>query len=69
LTLAGRLEGPWQANTVLTAVAGLGLTIWTALAYLKDAANLGLVPRGLIVVYLSWIVSLRIHLVTNPPQV
>jgi len=68
LTLAGRLQGAWRLYTVLTAVAGLGLTIWTALAFQRDAANTGLVQRGLILVYWSWIVLLGIHLITNPPQ-
>lgn len=68
LTLAGRLAGAWRLYAVLTAAAGLALTIWTALAYQKDAANTGLVQRGLILVYWSWIVLLGIHLITNPPQ-
>jgi hypothetical protein len=67
LTLTGRLQGPWQAYTLLTAVAGLALTAWTALAYQRDAANTGLVQRGLIVVYLGWIVLLGIHLATRSP--
>lgn len=50
-TLSGRLQGPWQLYTVLTAVAGLSLTIGTALTYQKDAANTGLVQRSLILVY------------------
>ncbi|HEY3004634.1 MAG TPA: DUF998 domain-containing protein [Kribbellaceae bacterium] len=68
LTLAGRLQGGWQLYTALSAVVGLGLTVWTALAYRKDARNTGLVQRGLILVYWSWIVLLGIHLVTSPPQ-
>ncbi len=68
LALAGRLQGGWQLYTALTAVAGLGLTVWTALAYRKDARITGLVQRGLILVYLSWIVLLGIHLVASPPQ-
>jgi hypothetical protein len=62
LTLAGRLDGPWRLYTVLTAIVGLALTIGTALAYQRDAANTGLVQRALILVYLSWIVLLGIHL-------
>lgn len=62
LTLAIRLDGFWQLYTVLTAVVGLGLTIWTALAYQRDAANLGLVQRALLLVYWGWIVLLGIHL-------
>jgi len=63
LTLAGRLLGAWRLYTVLTAVVGLALTIWTALAYQRDAANTGLVQRALILVYWSWIVLLGLHLV------
>jgi len=60
LTLAGRLEGVWRLYTLLTGVAGLALTIWTALAYQKDAAKTGLIQRGLILVYWLWIVLLGI---------
>ena len=66
LALAGQLQGVWRWYTVLTAIAGLGMTIWTALAYQRDAAHTGLVQRGLIAVYWSWIVVLGIHLVMNP---
>ena len=66
LTLAGQLQGGWRWYTVMTAVAGLGLTIWTALAYQKDAAHTGLIQRGLILVYWSWIIVLGIHLVADP---
>lgn len=69
LTLAGRLQGGWRLYTTLIAAAGLGLTVWTALAFQKDAANTGLVQRGLLLVHLSWIALLGIYLVTNPPQV
>ncbi|MQB01401.1 MAG: DUF998 domain-containing protein [Actinobacteria bacterium] len=62
LTLAGRLDGPWRLYTVLTAIVGLALTIGTALAYQRDAANLGLIQRALLLVYWSWIVLLGIHL-------
>jgi hypothetical membrane protein len=62
LTLAGRLDGPWRLYTVLTAIVGLCLTIGTALAYQRDAANTGLIQRALIFVYWSWIVLLGIHL-------
>jgi hypothetical protein len=68
LTLAGRLAGGWQVYTVFTAVVGLGMTVWTALAFRKDAAFTGLVQRGLILIYWSWIVLLGIHLVASPPQ-
>lgn len=63
VALAGHLGGFWRLYTVLTAVVGLALTIWTGLAYQREAANLGLVQRALILVYFSWIVLLGIHLV------
>jgi hypothetical protein len=63
LALAGRLQGPWQLYTVFTAVAGLALTVSTAVAWQRDAAKTGLIQRGLILVYLGWIVLLGIHLV------
>ena len=59
LTLAGQLQGFWRWYTVLTAIAGLGMTMWTALAYQRDAAHTGLIQRGLIAVYWSWIVFLE----------
>lgn len=62
LALAGRLQGFWRAYTVLTAVAGLALTVTTALAWRKDARHTGLVQRALIVVYCSWIALLGVHL-------
>ena len=68
LTLAGHLQGGWQLYTALTAAAGLGLTVWTGLAFQKDAAITGLVQCGLLLVYLSWIAVLGIHLVTRPQQ-
>ena len=68
LSVAGRLQGLWQAYTVLTAVAGLALTSWTAVAFQRDAARTGLIQRGLIIVYWSWIALLAIHLVRTPPQ-
>lgn len=67
LTLAGQLQGVWRWYTVLTAVVGLAMTIWTAMAYQRDAAHTGLVQRGLIFVYWSWIVVLGIHLIANLP--
>jgi hypothetical protein len=66
LMLAVQLQGVWRLYTVLTAVAGLALTLWTALAWQRDAANTGLVQRGLILVYWTWIVLVGIHLITNP---
>ncbi len=68
LALAGRLQGAWRVYTLFTAAAGVSLTVWTAVAFLKDAANLGLVQRGLLAVYFSWIVALGIRLVTASPQ-
>jgi hypothetical protein len=65
LTIAPHLQGAWRLYTLLTAVAGLALTIWTALAFRRDAAKTGLVQRGLIVIYLTWIVVLGIHLIVN----
>jgi hypothetical protein len=43
---AGRPWRAWRLYTALTAVVGLGLTIWTALAFQRDAANLGLIQRA-----------------------
>jgi hypothetical protein len=68
LTLVGRLEGGWRLYTMVTAAAGLAMTGWTAVAYKRDAANTGLVQRGLIGVYWSWIVGLSLHLVTVLPS-
>lgn len=62
LTIAVSLRGAWRAYTVLTAVVGLALTVGTALAYERDAAKTGLVQRGLVLVYWSWIVSMGVHL-------
>jgi len=68
LALAIELQGLWRWYTVLTAIVGLGMTMWTALAYQRDAAHTGLIQRGLIAVYWSWIVVLGVHLVLNPAQ-
>ena len=62
LSLAGQLAGAWQVYTVLTAIFGLGLTVWTAISYQRDSAYTGLVQRGLILVYLIWIILLGMHL-------
>jgi Protein of unknown function (DUF998) len=67
LTIAPHLQGAWRLYTLLTAVAGLALTIWTALAFRRDAAKTGLVQRGLIAIYWTWIVVLGIHLIVDPP--
>lgn len=66
LALAGRLEDGWRLYTLLTAAVGLAMTVWTALSFQKDAPKTGLVQRGLILVYSSWIVALGIHLVASP---
>jgi hypothetical protein len=63
LAIATHLQGPWRVYTLLTAVAGLIMTIWTALAFRRDAANTGLVQRGLILIYWTWIVVLGIYLI------
>ena len=68
LALAGQPQGVWRWHTVLTAIAGLVMTIWTAMADQRDAAHTGLIQRGLIVVYWSWIVALGVHLIMNPAQ-
>lgn len=62
LALVGHLDGSWRAYTVATAVAGLALTISTALAWQRNAAKTGLIQRGLILVYFVWIVLLGAHL-------
>jgi len=67
LTVATHLHGAWRVYSVLTEVAGLALTIWTALAFQRDAANTGLIQRGLILVYWSWIVLVSVHLIIDPP--
>jgi hypothetical protein len=69
LALAGRLDGGWRLYTVLTAIVGILMTGWTAVAFQKDAPNTGLVQRGLLLVYWIWIVALGIHLVTDSPAV
>jgi hypothetical protein len=46
-----------------TAVAGLGLTTGTAVAWQSAAANTGLIQRGPISVYLSWIALPGMHFV------
>jgi hypothetical membrane protein len=68
LVLAGQLQGGWRLYTLLTAGAGLVMTVWTAVSYRKDAGNTGLVQRGLILVYWTWIAALALHLVTDPPS-
>lgn len=67
LALSGQLHGAWRSYTLLTAGTGLGMTIWTALAYQKDADHTGLIQRGLIVVYWAWIVALGLHLAMDLP--
>jgi hypothetical protein len=65
VALAVQLRGGWRLYTMLTAGIGFVLTVWTAVAYQKDAAHTGLVQRGLIIVYWSWIAALAIHLVAD----
>jgi len=65
LAVALQLEALWQWYTLTTAVAGIGMTIWTALAFQRDAANTGLVQRGLLFVYFTWIVLVGAHLVAD----
>lgn len=67
LALSGQLHGAWRSYTLLTAGTGLGMTIWTALAYQRDADHTGLIQRGLIVVYWAWIVALGLHLAMDLP--
>lgn len=67
LALSGQLHGAWRSYTLLTAGTGLGMTIWTALAYQKDADHTGVIQRGLIVVYWAWIVALGLHLAMDLP--
>jgi hypothetical membrane protein len=66
LVLAGQLPDGWRIYTLVTAGAGFVLTVLMAAAYQKDAAKTGLLQRGLIIVFWSWIVALGMHLVTNP---
>lgn len=68
VALAGELQGGWRLYTVMTAIVGLAMTAWTAVAYNKDAANTGLVQRILIGVYWSWIGAMGIHLARIPPS-
>ena len=68
LTIASALDGPWQLYTVITATVGLGMTIWTAISFQRDAANTGLIQRCLIAVYWAWVILVGIHLVINPPS-
>ena len=60
--LADQLEGAWRTYTFVTAVVGLTMTIWTALAYRRDARHTGLAQRTLIVTYMSWVLLTGAHL-------
>jgi hypothetical protein len=64
--LSAQLQGVWRLYTLLTAAAGLTLTIWTALAWQRDAGNTDLVQRGLILVYWTWLVVVGVHLASGP---
>jgi hypothetical membrane protein len=66
VTLTGPLQGIMRLYTALTAIAGVSLTVLTAVSYQRDAARTGLVQRGLIVVYWTWIVVLSVYLMMNP---
>lgn len=68
LLIASALEGPWRVYTVITAIAGLALTIVTAVSFYRDGAHTGLIQRGLVAVYWTWIALLGIHLATSPPH-
>jgi hypothetical protein len=63
LALATQLEGIWQLYTLATAAAGIGLTVLTARAFMRDAPTTGLIQRILVVVYLAWLVLLGGHLI------
>ncbi len=63
ILLVGQLDGVWQLYTVVTAVVGLGLTVGTAVSFQRDSAYTGLVQRGLLSVYLIWVVVLGVHLI------
>jgi len=65
LAVALQLDAFWAWYTLATAVAGVGMTVWTALAFQRDAANTGLVQRGLLFVYLTWIVLVGAHLLAD----
>lgn len=62
VALAGDLDGTWRLYTVVTAIAGCALTASTVIAWRKNAAHTGLVQRGLILVYWTWLVLIGIHL-------
>jgi hypothetical protein len=65
LVIAPRLQRPWRVYTVLTAVAGLALTVATTVAWHRDARNTGLIQRALLIVYCGWIGSLAMHLLNT----
>lgn len=62
LALAVELDGVWAAYSLATAVVGLGLTVLTARAYLRDAPTTGLVQRALVATYGVWVVLVGAHL-------
>ena len=65
LAVAFQLDGVWRWYTLATAVAGFAMTIWTGMAFQRDAPNTGLVQRGLLVIYFTWVVALGAHLLTR----
>lgn len=62
LTLAGHLEGAWRIYTLATGGVGLLLTFGTAVSFQRSLPYTGIVQRGLIFVYLTWITLLGLHL-------
>lgn len=65
LVVALQLDAVWRWYTLATAVAGFGMTVWTALAFQRDAPTTGLVQRGLLFVYFTWIVLVGAHLLSS----
>jgi hypothetical protein len=63
MTLEGHLEGAWRIYTLATGGVGLLLSFGTAVSFQRSLRYTGLVQRGLIFVYLTWITLLGVHLV------
>jgi len=62
VAVAAKSDGWLATYSVVTAIIGLGLTVWTALAYQRDATRTGLVQRGLLGTYYTWIVVVGLDL-------
>lgn len=62
LFLAGQLDGVWRGYTLVTAVLGFGFMAWTGFSFQRDFEYTGLVQRGLLLVYFTWIAVLGVHL-------